>query len=144
MSSVSDPLAKFRVRSPAAAAPAPVGTEPQGQADAPVEYVAFGVKDRVERLRIRSAKNPTRAPSYQYLLDIVYDGDFGTNVVLVFTFMMVTVTGRNLQDVVMALESGTADFIQEFHPSLWPKPKDESAPFIESIEVMVTGGGDAA
>ncbi len=142
MSTVSDPLAKFRVRSPAA--PPPVTTELRGQSVASEEYVAFGVKDRVERLRIRPAKNATRAPSYQYLLDIVYDGDFGTNVVLVFTFMLVTIQGKNLQEVVMALESGTADFIQEFDPALWPKPVDDSAPCIESIEVVVKNGSDGA
>ncbi len=107
----------------------------------PGEYVAFDAKDKVTRLRISRANDPTRSPGYAYLLDIVYDGDFGTNFVLVYTFLMVLVRGKNLQPVIMALEMGTADFIQEFDADRWQIPKDEKAPFIESIEVVVQENG---
>lgn len=49
------------------------------------EYAAFGAKDKVTRLRIRRAMAPTRSPGYAYLLDVVYDSQYGTNFVLVFT-----------------------------------------------------------
>jgi hypothetical protein len=128
-----DPLAQFR-KSPVGPGPAipPKGTD---------EYIAFDAKDKVDRLKIRRANDPTRSPGYAYLLDVVYDGTYGTNFVLVYTFMMVLVRGRNLQPVVMALEMGTADFIQEFDPERWEKPKDDKAPFIESIEVVVQESG---
>jgi hypothetical protein len=129
-----DPLAQYRKKAAGAAAEA---TPPK---DAN-EYVAFEAKDRVERLRIRRANDPTRAPGYAYLLDVVYDGPHGTNFVLVYTFIMVLVRGRNLQPVIMALEMGTAEFIQEFDPDRWGKLKDASAPFIESIEVVVQDNG---
>jgi hypothetical protein len=58
-----------------------------------------------------------------------------------FEFMIVLVRGKNLQGVITAIESGTADFIQQYDPGLWPKPADD-APFIESIEVVMSGGGD--
>jgi len=132
---MTDPLAQFR-KKPAGATEPPPG-EPEG-------YVAFGTKDKVERLRIRRAFAPTRSPGYAYLLDIAYDGPFGTNFVLVYTFLMVLVRGKNLQPVVMALESGTADFIQEFDSDKWERPKDEKAPFIESIEVVVKENGEGA
>ena len=55
--------------------------------------------------------------------------------------MMVLVEGLNLQPVVMALQMGTADFIQEFDADRWQKPNDEKAPFIESIKVVLQEGG---
>src|SRR5436190_184151 len=83
---MSDPLAHFRKK------PGP-GGEARPTAQEPDEYVAFGAKDKVERLRIRRAFAPTRSPGYAYLLDIAYDGPFGTNFVLVYTFLMVMVRG---------------------------------------------------
>jgi len=132
---MADPLAHYR-KTPLASAAA--GTAPPKAPDA---YVAFDAKDKVDRLKIKRANDPTRAPGYAYLLDVVYDGTFGTNFVLVYTFLMVMVRGRNLQTVIMALEMGTADFIQEFDPDRWDKPTDEKTPFIESIEVVVQESG---
>lgn len=131
-----DPLAQFR-KSP----PVPAGAimPPKG-AD---EYVAFGTKDKVNRLRIHSALAPTHSPSYNILLNIIFDGQYGTNFVLVYTVMMVLVRGKNLQKMVFAIENGMSDYIQEYDPDRWEKPKDASAAFIESIEVKVTDGGMA-
>ncbi len=131
---MNDPLAQFRKRpiGSGAATQPPVGSD---------GYVAFDAKDKVDRLKIRRANDPTRSPGYAYLLDVVYDGAFGTNFVLVYTFLMVLVRGRNLQTVITALEMGTADYIQEFDPERWQKPKDDKAPFIESIEVVVQDSG---
>ncbi|MGD1087882.1 MAG: hypothetical protein ABR955_04045 [Verrucomicrobiota bacterium] len=56
---------------------------------------------------------------------------------LVYTILGVKVSGRNLQPVIMALLAGTADFIQEYDRTQWPKPADAQAPLIESIEVVV-------
>jgi hypothetical protein len=128
-----DPLAQFRKTPPGAGAPAMTSTPPKEREG----YVAFGTKDKVSRLRIRRAMAPTRSPGYAYLLDVVYDGNYGTNFVLVFTFLMVLVRGKNLQQLVFALESGMADFVQEFDADHWAKPTDETAAFIESIEVVV-------
>ena len=101
---MKDPLAQFR-KTPIL---------PNGQTKPPIgadEYIAFDAKDKVDRLKIRRANDPTRSPGYAYLLDIVYDGPFGTNFVLVYTFLMVLVRGRNLQGLTSALEMGTVDFI---------------------------------
>jgi len=105
---MADPLSHFR-KTPAA----PSGGGPAAPKE---EYVAFGAKDRVARLRIRRATGPTRSPIYRYLLDVVYDGSYGTNFVLVYTFLMVLVRGQNLQAVVSAIENGMGDFIQEYDP----------------------------
>ena len=101
-------------------------------------YVAFGGKDRVERLQIRRVLDPVRAPRYLHLYDMAFDGHFGTNFVLFYDFMVVMVRGKNLQGMVSALQTGTVDFIQEYHADVWEKPAAD-APLIESIEVVVNG-----
>jgi hypothetical protein len=131
----ADPLAQFRKKPLAATEASPVAvTEPEG-------YVAFEAKDMVSRLRIRRANDPTRAPGYAYLLDVMYDERFGLNFVLIYTFMIVLVRGKNLQAVAAAIESGNAEFIQEFDAERWARPKDAKAPFIESIKVEIKEDG---
>jgi len=130
----NDPLSQFRK----------VQTEPKGKMvppTGPEEYAAFGTKDKVHRLKIRSAPTLEHSPGYNLLLDVVSDGRFGTNFVLVYTVLLVMVRGKNLQKMVFALQSGMADFIQEFDPERWEKPKDETAAVIDSIEIQVTEGG---
>ena len=105
------------------------------------EYVAFGTKDRVRRLRIRSAPTLVHSPGYNLLLDIVSDGQYGTNFVLVYTVLLVMVQGKNLQKMVFAIENGMADFIQAFDAERWQKPTDANAAMIDSIEIKITEGG---
>jgi len=139
---MGDPLAQFR-KTPVAPAGAVLGGAGTGKPTEPDAYTAFGTKDKVLRLRIRRAMAPTRSPGYAYLMDVVYDGSYGTNFVLVYTFLMVLVRGKNLQQLVFALEGGMADYIQEFDPDRWAKPTDETAAFIESIEVVVPQGASS-
>lgn len=132
---MTDPLAQYRKKSAGVVAEPPPPKSPD-------EYVAFDAKDKVDRLLIRQANSQARSPGYNFLLDITYDGPYGTNFVLVYSFMMmVLVEGRNLQPVIKALQMGTADFIQEFDADRWQKPKDEKAPFIDSIKVVLQEGG---
>jgi len=72
---------------------------------------------------------------------VVYSGQNVTQIVLVFTFLMVFIKGKNLQPIVSALELGTADFIREFDPATWPKPDDSQATVIENINVAVKENG---
>ena len=126
-----DLLAQFRRKPVNGVGVGPDPGEPEG-------YVAFATKDRVQRLRIRCATALTHAPSYPLLVDVVYDGNFGTHFILVFTTMAVLVRGRNLQRVVFSIETTACDWIQEFDPKIWKQPADLSLPFIESIEVKIT------
>lgn len=132
---MTDPLAQFRKT------PLTTGKSlpPTKESDA---YVAFNAKDKVERLRIRRANDQTHSPVYGVLTNISYDGPFGTNFVLTYTFlMMVFVEGKNLLPVIAAIENGMADFIQEYDPDRWEMPKDPDAPFIESITIEMQEGG---
>ncbi|MGA2869652.1 MAG: hypothetical protein ABSF34_10890 [Verrucomicrobiota bacterium] len=127
----NDPLAKYR-RTP----PAPQGgIMRRNDGD---EYAAFGTKDKVHRLKIRSLPTLVHSPGYNLLLDIVSDGQYGTSFILVYSVLLVMVRGKNLQKTVFAIESGMADFIQAFDPERWQKPKDDTAAFIESIEIQDT------
>jgi hypothetical protein len=136
---MNDPLAQYRKK------PSGSVTTETPPPKAPVEYMAFDAKDNVDRLSIRQANAQSRTPGYAYLLDITHDGPFGTNFVLYYSFMMVVmVEGKNLQPVIIALQLGKAEFIQEYDPDRWPMPKDSKAPFIESIKVVVEQGGPSA
>lgn len=106
----------------------------------PEKYLAFDTKDKVFRLRIRGADDSIYAPGYNILLNLLYDKQ-GTHFILTYTVLMVLVRGKNLQNVIFAIENGMADFIQEFDFKRWPEPTDASEPFIESIEVRVIENG---
>ena len=66
-----DPLAQYRKKP----VTAPGETPPP---KVPDDYVAFDAKDQVDRLKIRRAGDVTHSPGYMHLLDVVYDGEFGT------------------------------------------------------------------
>lgn len=129
-----DPLAQYR-RTPSN----PVGKAAPTDSN---EYVAFGTKDKVHRLRIRSLTAPVNSPGYNILLNVVYDGEQGTHFMLVYTVLMVLVQGRNLQKLIFAIENNMADYIQEFDPARWQKPADAGATIIDSIEVRTISSGN--
>ncbi len=75
----------------------------------------------------------THAPSYRYLMDVAFNGESGTEIVLLYSFLTVKITGRSLQPVVAAILENSCIFIQDFHPNEFLQaPQD--APFIEAIE----------
>jgi len=143
---MADPLEPYRKspglgRGVSTAATTPAAPAASGQP--PEAYLAFATKDKVDRLKLRPALSPWRAPAYVHLLDVTSDGPFGKNFTLIFTFITVLVRGRNLQPVVAALEGGHAEFIQQYHPDLWPPPADD-APVIELLEIHASDPGIAA
>jgi hypothetical protein len=79
----------------------------------------------------------THAPSYRYLMDVAFNGQYGTEIALIYSFLMVKIKGRNLQPVIAAILENSCNFIQDYHPGEFSQvPQD--APYIESIEI-VTG-----
>jgi len=101
------------------------------------EYVAFEVREGTDRLHIHRATQPSRYPGYHYLLDIVFDHDFGSMFTLIYSFMVVEVTGKNLEPVVHAISYGNCARIHEFHRNHYDSPP-QGDPLIEKI-VIVAG-----
>jgi hypothetical protein len=101
-------------------------------------YEAFDAKDRSKYLQIRTASGAHRAPAYAYLLDVISNGDKGTEIALLFSFMEVKITGRNLQNMAHALVKRECAFIQEFDYGKF-EPPEPIEPFIEGLEIEDKG-----
>jgi hypothetical protein len=69
------------------------------------DYQAFDAKDRSKRLRIRTAAQPAYSPLYRLLFNVSYDDKDWTSFVLTYSFMQVQVTGKNLQNIIIAIEN---------------------------------------
>ena len=73
-------------------------------------------------------------PNYNYLLDISFDHHHQSAFTLIYTFMIVGVTGWNLWPVVHAISFGHCERILEFHPKLYDPPA-KGEPIIEKIVI---------
>lgn len=104
-------------------------------------YIPYETSSQaVERLRILRHDDTCHAPSYRYLLDVVhlYDGD---GVILVYSFIMVKVKGKNLEGLIEHLIDGDVTLIQKFDADFWVRPPVDQ-PIIDSIDVVVRTDGD--
>ena len=131
-----DPLEKFRKK-------------PTETAGAPIvgagEYEAFKAVDRRQyRLKIRPSMRAWERVPYAYLHRIVEDGAFGTELCLIYAFMVVVIKGRNLHLVADAIDEERCEYVQQYDPDKWAKPTDASAAFIESIDIHVETRVEAA
>jgi hypothetical protein len=127
-----DPLAVFGFREDKPAKPEPQETG-SGELS---QYLASDAKDRSKYLQIRTARGIHRAPAYAYLLDVIHDGERGTEIALLFSFMMVEIRGRNLQETAISLLRRECAFIEEFNHKAFILPKPTEA-IIESIDITV-------
>lgn len=99
------------------------------------EYEAFRIGQRRQnRLEIRQCLSPHHTPSYFHLLDIIPNGFFGTEIVLIYTFLIVEIQGKNLRPLYDSLKAGNCEYIQDFHENVF-LPADPKKPFIDSIKV---------
>ena len=106
------------------------------------EYQAFNVTDRRQlSLYTCPVAEPYQWLSYRYLLHLVAE-PAGSRLDLVFSFMVVTIAGRNLLEIGGAVSKERCAFLQQFDASKWQKPRDSSAPFIESIKYLRPGPSD--
>jgi hypothetical protein len=116
--------------------PAPAGNQTaSSSSDGPEQYVAYATGHDVKMMRIIISPELDHSPSSSILLDVTSDHRKGTYFVIVYSILAVEVFGLNLDPVVRAIRGGAAKFIQAYHSSRWPKPVDESAPFISEIKV---------
>lgn len=93
----------------------------------------------VDRPRVRLKIRPVsfaweRLPN-RLLLRLMENKNNGTDIVLVYSFLGVTIKGRNLQPVAEAIENERCLFTQEFDPARHDKVTDKSAPYIEKITI---------
>jgi len=97
-------------------------------------YEAYKPKPRVHHLKIRRPGQGKISPAYRDLLHVSSD-DAGTCFELVFRYLMVRVRGKNLGEVIDAIENHGCDFILEFHASIWKRP-ETGKPVIEKVEIL--------
>ena len=97
-------------------------------------YVAFEIREHAERLHIMRGAGPSRFPNYSYLLDISFDHHLQSAFTLIYTFMIVEVTGSNLEPVVKAITFGNCERIREYHSKLYDLPA-QGEPLIERIQI---------
>lgn len=101
----------------------------------PRQYQAFETGPKPARLIIQCANSPSHSPSYGLLVNVIFDRRFGGSFVLVFNFMAVTVTGRNLAAVVHAINHHRCVAITEFDPQAFDTPAGDDS-VIENIAVQ--------
>lgn len=97
-------------------------------------YEAHEVADRPHALEIMRATQPSRFPSYSYLLDIVFDRHLQSAFTLVYTFMIVEVYGCDLAPVVHAISARKCERIREFDRKRHDPPA-AGQPIIEGIQI---------
>jgi hypothetical protein len=115
---------------------------PQGR-PAYEAYEAFENEVRTTSVEIRC--NHTGLSyfiQYGHMSALVYNFRSGAELLFTGGGFGVTIKGRNLRLIVMALRLHTCGSIQDFHPEMFlrPEPVDPSAPFVESITVEVLRG----
>ena len=97
-------------------------------------YTAYGViSPQPRRLAIRRAKEAHRAPGYGYLIDLMWDGEQGREIALIYSHAVIMIKGRNLRELAEQLVMEKIGWIQEFDAKRWARPAEGDA-IIESIE----------
>jgi hypothetical protein len=103
-------------------------------------YVSHEVRDHPQRLHLCCATQASHYPAYSSLLNIIHDHDFDRGFTLVFSFMLVEVTGARLGAVVHAISYGNCERITEYHRKLHDPPTSD-LPVIETIKITAAVGG---
>jgi hypothetical protein len=119
--------------------------EPQPSTDNVVQlrpdraYVAHEVREHPQRLHICCATQPSYYPAYSSLLNIIHDHNFDKAFTLVYSFMLVEVTGNHLGAMVHAISYGNCERINEYHAKLYDRP-GANDPIIESMTITAAIG----
>ena len=99
-------------------------------------YVAFTNKDKVYAFTIVS-QSPRLEYSffYQNLVQLVVNAPEADFLSVMTSSAFIRISGRNLKPIATALKMRTCDTITQYSPELFLSPDDNSAPFVESVEV---------
>ncbi|MCW5631888.1 MAG: hypothetical protein KIT17_00995 [Rubrivivax sp.] len=110
-----------------------------------VPYEAFRRNEaRQYRLKVRPRLRAWERVPYSYLLRIVEDGVYGTQVGLIYSFAVIILQGRNLQPIADAIDMERCELVQQFDADRWARPEDEKAPIIERIDFHVQSKVEAS
>ena len=143
-----DPLSRFTQRVRPQLQPA-VSAQAKPQAAALVvnhdnhgrqPYEAFDNQVRAMNVEVRCMRTGlSYSIWYSQMGGIVFNFRTGGELMFTGCGYAVTIKGRNLRHILMALNLHTCGYIQDFHPDAFilPQPEDPAAPFVESIEVEV-------
>lgn len=124
------------MQSPVTEPPQLVVNHPNPATSAPAPYEAFDPKDaKWFCLDLRLANGDIASPTYHFLLSVDSDGA-GTQIILLFSFSLVKIYGKNLQKVGNALRARKTGFLQEYSQAIFAPP-DADAPVISRIEIAV-------
>jgi hypothetical protein len=102
-------------------------------------YVAHEVREHPQRLHICCSSQPSHYPAYSSLLNIIHDHNFDKAFTLVYSFMLVEITGHNLGPLVHAISYGNCDRINQFHSKIHDRPEANDA-IIETITITAAVG----
>jgi len=101
-------------------------------------YEAFDNKVRAMNVEVRCHDTGlSYSIPYAHMSSVVFEFLTGKRLEFSGGGLRVNIKGRNLRDVLLALNLHCCSFIQDFHPAhhVLPQPIDPEAPFVESIEV---------
>ena len=103
-------------------------------------YEALDSRDNQQRHRLNICpKGGTlHAPGYSFIIDICYDEDEHTGILLVMNTMLIKVRSHNLKPIIDLLMLGTCQFTQEFRDDKLDKPDDAAAPFVNSVSIVAS------
>lgn len=114
--------------------------DPRGE-DAIDAYIPYETSAHTqERMHIIRHDDTMHYPSYRYLMDIIHTEDCD-GIVLVYSFLMVKVTGQNLDELIEHIAQGDITFIQKFNPKRWARP-EKGQPIIERVEIVTRSDSD--
>lgn len=100
------------------------------------QYEAFRKRSRPVRHMHICPNGPFwHSGPYRYFLHLAQDGSHGTMLMLVYSFMVVTIRGKRLHTIAASILQEHCHAIRAFNPQEDERPTDESAPFIESIKI---------
>jgi hypothetical protein len=117
----------------------PVSAQDEDEAEDlgdPRKYRAYHTRSRSFSLEIRRVLAAWHSPDYSHYYNLSRNANYGDNFVIYYSFMMVEVEGKNLQQVARAIIERRCQWIQDFHAEEHDPPA-EGEPVITSIAIRL-------